>query len=214
MIKEGLTYYEILDIASNASFEDIRSAFREIQSIYDKDSLITYSLFSKEERAVILGQAERAFWALTDRGKRTAYDQGLLVAGRLSEDMLFSNKAKAPVPVFNTNTIEGNGQVFRDLKEKTGGRNFQSLKDVIQAKDAISGKDLKQLREIVDVTLTDIFEMSRVSVATLEAIESDSITKLPPSIYLKGFLKSYAECLDLDPARIVPGYMVNLSQLS
>jgi len=214
MIKEGLTYYEILDVASNASFEDIRSAFREIQSIYDKESLSTYSLFSKEERAVILGQAERAFSALTNRDKRTAYDQGLLRAGRLSEDMLFSNKAKAPVPVFNTNTTEGNGQVFRDLKEKTGGRNFQSLKDVIQAKDAISGKDLKQLRELVDVTLTDIFEMSRVSVATLEAIESDSITKLPPSIYLKGFLKSYAECLELDPQLIVPGYMVNLSQFS
>ena len=213
-MKEELTYYEILDIGSNATFEEIRGAFREIQSIYDKDSLSTYSLFSKEERAVILAQAERAFSTLTDREKRAAYDRELLEEGKLSEEMLFSNKAKTPVPVFTTNVPESNGQTLRDLKQKTGGREFQSLKDVIQAKDAISGKELKKLRGLAGISLTDIFEMSRVSVAVLEAIESDSITKLPPSIYLKGFLKSYAECLDLDPLRIVPGYMVNLSQLS
>ena len=213
-MKEELTYYEILDIDPNATFEEIRGAFREIQSIYDKDSLSTYSLFSKEERAVILAQAERAFSTLTDREKRAAYDRELLEEGKLSEEMLFSNKAKTPVPVFNTNVPESNGQALRDLKQKTGGREFQSLKDVIQAKDAISGKELKKLRGLAGISLTDIFEMSRVSVAVLEAIESDSITKLPPSIYLKGFLKSYAECLDLDPLRIVPGYMVNLSQLS
>ncbi len=213
-MKEELTYYEILDIVPNASFEDIRSAFREIQSIYDKDSLSTYSLFSKEERVAILDQADLAFQTLTDRNKRTAYDQGLLGAGKLSEEMLLPNKANTTVPVFNTHTPEDNGRIFRDLKQKTCGRNFQSLRDVVQAKDAISGKDLKQLRELADISLTDIFEMSRVSVATLKAIESDSAVKLPPSIYLKGFLKSYAECLDLDPLRIVPGYMANLSQIS
>ncbi len=213
-MKEELTYYEILDIASNATIEDIRGAFREIQSIYDKDSLSTYSLFSTAERAAILNQAEHAFRTLTDRSKRSAYDQELLGEGKLSEKMLFSHKAKAPVPVFNTNTPQDNDQASRVLKQKTEGRKFQSLKDVIQAKDAISGKDLEQLRRLAKISLIDIFEMSRVSVATLEAIESDSTTKLPPSIYLKGFLKSYAECLDLDPLRIVPGYMANLSQVS
>ena len=213
-MKDDLTYYEMLDVASNASFEDIRSAFREIQSIYDKDSLSTYSLFSSAERAAILDQAEKAFRTLMDSKKRNAYDQGLLGMGRLSEDMLFSNKAKTPVPVFNTGTPGKNGQVSRTLKEKSLEPDFISLRDTVLAKDAISGGDLKQLRNMIGITLSDIFEMSRVSVATLEAIESDSAAKLPPSIYLKGFLKSYAECLNLDHTRIVPGYMAHLSQVS
>ena len=49
------------------------------------------------------------------------------------------------------------------------------------------------------ISLGDIFEASRVSVATLEAIEKEDGDGLPADVYLKGFLKSYAECLGLDP---------------
>ncbi|HCY88008.1 MAG TPA: hypothetical protein DHV36_22920 [Desulfobacteraceae bacterium] len=208
------TYYEILDIAEDASFEDIHRAFREIQSIYEPGSLSTYSLFSTKERTAILTEAEQAYQTLTSREKRDAYDRKLVDDGRLSEKKRFANKTKTPSPVFTTGTPEGNGRVEKTVKEKTAGAAFSKLRQKMQAKPAISGRDLKALRQGAKISLADIFEMSRVSITTLRAIESDNTATLPPSIYLKGFLKSYAECLDLDPAVIVRGYMANISQVS
>lgn len=213
-MNDGRTYYEILDVAANASFEEIHRAFREIQSIYDKESLSTYSLFSPKERTAILAEAKQAYQTLSNREKREVYDTRLVDAGCLSEEQRFSSKSKTPVPVFTTGSPEGNGHVEKSLKEKTTGAAFLELRQKVQAKSAISGRDLKALRLHAGISLADIFEMSRVSETTLRAIESDNAATLPPSIYLKGFLKSYAECLDLDPAIIVQGYMANISKVS
>lgn len=218
-MKEGLTLYEMLDVSTDASFADIRSAFREIQSIYDKESLSTYSLFSETERQDILDRLDQAYQTLMDRDKRAVYDQSLLGTGQLSETMLFKNKANTPIPIFDPRSSQRNEQanqqiiqrITRQVKEKTGGNEFRRLRDEIQAKKEISGKDLESLRLAANVELLDIFELSRISITILEAIEGNSSDKLPPKIYLKGFLKSYAEFLDLDPELIIQGYLADCS---
>ncbi len=213
-MNEDLTYYEILEVAPDASFSEIRSAFREIQSIYDKESLSTYSLFSPKERLDILTQAQQAFETLVDREKRLAYDKLLTKAGKLTESMGFAQKPKTPEPVFKTAPSGTESQASKDVKKKVQASSFLALKEEFASKDNVTGAGLKRLRQAGGVTLVEIFEMSRVSVATLEAIESDQLHKLPPAIYLKGFLKAYAECLGLDPVLIVPAYMENLSHNS
>ena len=47
---DAYTHYEILEVSANASFLDIRKAYKEILSIYDADSISTYSLFTPAER--------------------------------------------------------------------------------------------------------------------------------------------------------------------
>ena len=94
------THYEILDVSANASSYDIRDAYKEILSIYDKDSLSTYSLFTPVERDRLLAQADLAFQTLGDAEKRKAYDSCLLASGHLTPSMLLSAKEKTPVAVF------------------------------------------------------------------------------------------------------------------
>jgi len=79
----------------------------------------------------------------------------------------------------------------------------------------ISGQDLKSVRTAAKIELLDIFEASRISVNILEAIEENYKHQLPSPIYLKGFLKSYAQFLGLIPEKIIAGYMymAYLSQL-
>jgi DnaJ-class molecular chaperone len=74
------THYEVLEVSANASFSDIRNAYKEILSIYDTDSLSTYSLFTPLEREKILAQAESAFQTLGDKEKRRTYDRSLLAS--------------------------------------------------------------------------------------------------------------------------------------
>ena len=74
---EELNYYEILEIPVNASSFDIRRAYRNAVEVYSDHSLLTYSLFSAEERVNILKKLEDAYNTLIDRAKRIAYDASL-----------------------------------------------------------------------------------------------------------------------------------------
>jgi hypothetical protein len=74
---EELNYYEILEIPVNASSFEIRRAYRNAVEVYSDHSLLTYSLFSAEERVNIIKKLEDAYNTLIDRTKRTAYDASL-----------------------------------------------------------------------------------------------------------------------------------------
>ena len=210
---DAYTHYEILEVPANTSSHDIRDAYKEILSIYDTDSLSTYSLFSPLEREKLLAQVESAFQTLRDTKKRDAYDRSLLASGRLTPAMLIQNKTMKPVAVFQAPLPRENGGLDRKRMEKLNGKQVRALAVQIESKELISGQDLKSLRRAADIDLSDIFEASRISVNILEAIEKNDREKLPSSIYLKGFLKSYALFLNLVPEKIIAGYMAYLSHL-
>lgn len=74
---EEFNYYKILEIPVNASSFEIRRAYRNALEVYSDHSLLTYSLFSAEERINILKKLEDAYDTLIDRAKRIAYDASL-----------------------------------------------------------------------------------------------------------------------------------------
>jgi DnaJ-class molecular chaperone len=206
------THYEILDVAANASNGDIRAAYMEMLSIYDIDSLSTYSLFTPAEREGLLAQAESAYQILGDPKKRKAYDSFLLASGRLTPSMLLQSKSKTPKAVFQAPLPRGKGGLDRKIRGKLNEEQVRALAVQIQSKKMISGQDLKSVRTAAKIDLVDIFEASRVSVNILEAIEENDRERLPSPIYLKGFLKSYAQFLNLVPEKIIPGYLAYLSR--
>ena len=63
---EGENYYQILQLAVNASAIEIRRAYREALAIYEEESIATYSLFSARQREVLLQAIEKAFDSLID----------------------------------------------------------------------------------------------------------------------------------------------------
>ena len=74
---EELNFYEILEITMDASPFKIKRAYKNALEVYGKESLLTYSLFSEEERIDILRRIDDAYNTLIDKSKRTAYDASL-----------------------------------------------------------------------------------------------------------------------------------------
>jgi cytoskeleton protein RodZ len=73
--------------------------------------------------------------------------------------------------------------------------------------DSNLGIFLKKSREERHVELDDIAEATRIRRYYLEAIENDEWEKLPSKVFIKGFLKSYAEFLGLDKEAVIHQYL-------
>jgi len=76
---EELNNYQILEIPIDASPFEIRRAYKNALEVYGESSLLTYSLFSEEERVNILNRIKQAYDTLIDKTKRAAYDASLCV---------------------------------------------------------------------------------------------------------------------------------------
>jgi len=68
------------------------------------------------------------------------------------------------------------------------------------------GTTLRQRREKKRMGLAEVSRVTRIPVATLESIEQDHFDDLPGEVFVKGFLKSYAQTLGLPPDDIVARY--------
>jgi len=68
------------------------------------------------------------------------------------------------------------------------------------------GKFLQQERERKGLSLEAVSQATRISPRNLEAIENDDFASLPAPIFIRGFLKTYASFIGLEPYKVVALY--------
>ena len=68
-----------------------------------------------------------------------------------------------------------------------------------------AGKRLKELRLKKGLSLEDVHRKTKIQLNLLKAIEEDNLVNLSP-IYIKGFLKIYCRCLEVDPKDYIADY--------
>ena len=202
-----LNYYEMLHVPANATLFELKQAYADALAIYGYDSLATYSLFSEEERRVMLETLETAFRTLTDATRRTAYNQSLVQAGALDPSQLAANQSKKPVPIFENTGVTDEVRLKRKISKKISDASISQLSRDIAASESISGHDLKKLREKIGVSMDEIYGATRISISTIEAIEGNDFENLPSALYLKNFLRAYASLVKLEPQMVIDGYL-------
>ncbi len=70
-------------------------------------------------------------------------------------------------------------------------------------------EELRKEREAQNITLFDIAKKTRINIKYLEAIERGTFDVLPQT-YIRAFLKSYAEVIGLNSARIIKQYEIQI----
>jgi cytoskeletal protein RodZ len=68
------------------------------------------------------------------------------------------------------------------------------------------GHALRTERERRGLTLEEIARVTRVPLVSLVALEEDRYEALPSDVFVRGFLRSYAQVLGVDPAEWVQRY--------
>ncbi len=62
------------------------------------------------------------------------------------------------------------------------------------------GEFLRRERELRHISLDDVAERTKISRRYLEAIEEEQFDRLPGETFIRGFIRSYAQSVGLDPA--------------
>ena len=68
------------------------------------------------------------------------------------------------------------------------------------------GTTLRRAREQKRMGIAEVSRVTRIPQATLESIEHDHFDDLPGEVFVRGFLKSYAQTIGLVPDEIVARY--------
>jgi hypothetical protein len=181
------TYYEVLEVGPGATPKEIQRAYEQAKETFDVDSLAIYSLFSEEEVREVQGAIEEAYRILMDEESRRSYDQSQ-----------FQTVGGLP-----TEPSSETPEVFEEKKAYLSftGLSFNTEGEVYR------GKTLKQVRERMGVDPQTICRETKIPMKTLGWIEEEAFEKLPPLVYLKGFLKNYAQSLGLDPPKVIEEYI-------
>lgn len=203
---KDLNFYELLEVAFDASPFEVHQAYKEMVQLYHNDSLASYSFFSKEEREEILAKLDEAYSTLMDEKRRSLYDQSLIELGILDKATQYQRDRTKLSLMHDVKRPAANTALrIRDRLKPIASSN--PVIQEILANDVLSGKDLKKIRDELGVSLEQIAEMVKVRIVYLHAIEDDQFEKTPSRIFLKGFLRAYAQCMGLDADIVASRYL-------
>ncbi len=181
----GPTFYDILGTTRTASDEEMRRAHRKLRDVFGPDSLASHTLLDAATVRSETKRLDEALEGLLDPVRRRAYD--LTTFG----DDVPAAHPKGTVRVLDENQL----QILNDLLR------------AVDARATVDGAALKQLREANGYALEEVSARTRISNATLLALEDDRFADLPAPVYLRGFLAELARIYGADPVRVQKSYL-------
>jgi flagellar biosynthesis protein FlhG len=189
------SFYEVLEVDPAATPQQIERAYRIARETYQAGSAAAYSVLDEEESAEVLRRVEEAFVVLSDVRLRRDYDARL---GRETPTeprppaWQRPETRAAPRPAAPIREAEPPPELD-EPQEPEGGVH--------------DGATLRRLRLSRGIELEEISAITKVNEAHLRCIEANRYDELPAEVYLRGYLRGYAKCLNLDPQQVADGYM-------
>lgn len=74
------------------------------------------------------------------------------------------------------------------------------------------GEELRRERLVREITLEEISAATKISVRLLKALEDSDLSRLPAPAFTRGFIRSYAIHIGIDPEEKVCAYLADLAE--
>ena len=206
-------YYEVLEVPTDASTDDLHKGYVRAKNAYSQDSLALYSLMTKDECDQIIDLIDEAYSILSDPDKRRLYDQ----ARGINQNLNYKNSAPArnqdPDAQHNLRGAPQTTQ-HNNMSKIVAKKRFdlaysinEDFEKKIESCTEFSGKFLKEIREYKAVDIPRMADMTKVSKTYIRHIEEEEYDKLPAPAYVRGFVYQYAKCLKLNPDLVANSYL-------
>jgi flagellar biosynthesis protein FlhG len=190
-------YYETLDVARGAGFDEIERAYRLACATYTEDSLAGYPVFEVGDVEVLRERIEIAYRILADPDTRRAYDVEL------------SSVAPPPAPA---RAVAASAAVASHAVEVRRSEPVlapldAALDELEESEGDWTGARLRRTRLRQGLEIEDITRITKVNPTYLAFIEEERFDGLPAAVYVRGFVTGYAGCLGLDAKRVAASYL-------
>ena len=180
-------YYEILEVGTKATEEEIRGAYDKLKAIYSLSSPGMTILFTPEEVKKIHEKVEEAYRVLKDPRSQREYDLVLRGEGEMTA-------VPAPNPIVARQVLSP-----KQIEEALGGNEVHW-----------SGESLGKVRRYLSLAIDEVAVETKIGKHNLQAIEEEDVKSLPAPVYLKGFLRGYARALGLDQKQVTDEYLAGI----
>ncbi|MBN1114663.1 MAG: helix-turn-helix domain-containing protein [Oligoflexia bacterium] len=225
---KNVNYYEILELPVDATRKEIIEAYQKTKSIYNKDSMALYTLYSDDESTRMLELIEEAYHVLINPHRRAVYDkENNISTSRSIVSIAFDRPGHMRRTFVETPNFKNYDNPEQDEKEQGKSqlsiqRNSPKSSYVESAPEYEIDDDLelrvseeaefegaffRRIREYKNMSLNFVSQKTKISLYHLEAIERENYSELPARVYVRGFINNYAKLLGLPVPKSVDAYM-------
>lgn len=185
-------YFAIFELPQDASFADVNDAYSKVKQTYAAEIATTPNF--EEDNRKIIEQIDEAYQRL---------------AGLFAED------GQASI-LEDLNKTEGETNLGKEIGIDEKDSPDYENKSIDIDKDKLldqngnkpySGDVLRRIRKRKGISLKEIAYASKIQARTLECMENEDYEPLPPRVYIKGFIVTYAKYLELDHHKVSEDYM-------
>ncbi len=204
-MEQEKNYYEVLDVPTTATHDQIYQGYLRQKNAYSNDNLAVYSLMTKEDSNKLINQIQEAFDIIGDTEKRKVYDKarGYNLHWYANEATLV-NQTKDPV----TPSISKLIALRRFELKYEVDENFEKE---IESTSEFTGELLKKIRLYKKMDLNRLSDLTKISPSYLKNIEEENFSGLPAQAYVRGFVFQYAKCLKLNPQMVSSSFIKRMN---
>ncbi len=202
---DQMNFYELLNLERNASPEEIERAYLLGIAAYHPGSLASYGLFSGEERRVILRKLEEAYQTLRDKERKKEYDVALSQKEPVYEPRAQFRKSVQRLEIGSAREKKNPWTRLKGLLRRRKGTGRRGARGSNGAPAGggepalYKGEYLKGIRQNRGLSLEAVALATRLSVATLKALEEETYEPNSPGEGAASLLCQYAQALGLNP---------------
>lgn len=203
MSLESLDYYAVLDIAPEASQDDIFAAYRKAQTTYSLENPEIYKIFSYDEARAWHDLIEEAYSIIGSPNSRRAYDLNIKNSPAATLPSLdFAEQNQTPT---QPSLPEGFAETVISQYPLS-----KSMEDLIEKQEDFDGLFLKKIREYKKIDLPDFSKHTCIAIRHLYAIENNNFSVLPAAVFVRGYIIQYCRVLNLNEEKVVRSFMAIL----
>ena len=224
-------HYRILALDPRSSPREVQRHYQWIRAPFQAGGEAE-AVATRTHLDTVLARVEAAYRTLLFLENRREYDQELVRAGIMERSSLraLAQDAHGEAAALSDHTDggqragEGTAPAAADSSTSplTGEKSYagttanSAQKEVTTPPDEglpspadrhYNGTTLGRLRRRRRMDLDRIAEITKIRVPQIESMETNDYASLPVPVFLRGFLRAYAICLDLDPDKVVNDYM-------
>ncbi len=195
-------YYEILEVAQNASQHDIAIAYEKAKRTYSPQNPALYTIFSAEEAQLFRNMLDEAFTVLGNQTYRNIYEKRMQAKNFTETDLTADAIKAASVELFTEE--QKKPEESAKLEPYTLEPEFEKE---ISEKTEWTGEDLKKVREYKKITVEMMQGKTKINPWYIIAIENFDVANLPAPVFVRGYIIQMARMMGLKDLVVADSYM-------